>query len=206
MKNIEQYVQRAAVSVAVLLVVWTLWGQYQKKHAPAPVSQVESSAAIESEFQLIDQDGKPLSNRDLFGKYQLIYFGFTHCPDICPVDLAKITNVMKVLGNRYGKEIVPLFITLDPVRDTPQVMKDYLSSFSATIRGLTGDEQAIKTVAKAFYVAHEKKPGEADDYAIIHSGRIYLMDRNGRNQAIFSGEDTVEKMVETIQMIISQGK
>lgn len=195
----KRYGQRITITLGVILVIVALWQDYQREHLTLPEPEVEFSSSIESNFQLTDQDGKPLSNRDMFGKYQLVYFGFTHCPDICPVGLGKIDNVLKILASD-NNEVVPLFITLDPERDSPDVMKEYLANFSPKIKGLTGDRDAINMVAKNFKVAHEKHTDDhAEEPTINHSGYMFLMDRNGRNTAIFSQEYTAEKIASIIK-------
>jgi cytochrome oxidase Cu insertion factor (SCO1/SenC/PrrC family) len=200
------YVQRAVITAGVLIVAWALWGDYQEKHYPEPEIEVQSSPAIESDFLLTDHNGKSLSNRDLFGKYQLVFFGFTHCPDICPVGLDKISTIMKNLGEVKG-EVIPLFITLDPERDTPGVLKEYLQNFSSSIRGLTGSPDAIDQVAKSFKVAYEKETQTTEgEYNVAHSGYLFLMDRNGRNSAIFSDKDSLETIETVIRKQIYKGQ
>jgi len=137
------------------------------------------AAAIGGPFHLIDQDGQPFSDRDLKGKTFLVFFGFTHCPDICPTTLFEMSEIMRDLGPEADRTAA-LFISVDPERDTPQAMKDYLSSFDPHVRGLTGDAAALAAVAKAYRVYYRKVPVDGGDYTMDHTAIVYLMDKQGR--------------------------
>lgn len=144
-----------------------------------------SASAIGGPFQLIDHDGKPFTDQNMKGKPFLVFFGYTHCPDVCPTTLFEVSEVMRALGpdaDRTGA----LFITVDPERDTPSAMKDYLSSFDPHLRALTGDRQAIDAVEKAYRVYAKKVPTESGDYTMDHTALVYLMDKQGRFVAPFS--------------------
>ncbi|MGA7431500.1 MAG: SCO family protein [Xanthobacteraceae bacterium] len=151
-------------------------------YAPSPVGQ--AVAAVGGPFQLTDQSGKAVTDADMKGKPFLVFFGFTHCPDICPTTLFDMSQLMKELGpdaDRTGA----LFITVDPDRDTPKVMKDYLSNFDPHVRGLTGDPAAINAAIRAYRVYAKKVPLENGDYTMDHTALVYLMDKNGRFVAPF---------------------
>ena len=144
-----------------------------------------TASAIGGPFQLIDQDGKPISDRDFKGKPFLVFFGYTHCPDVCPATLFEVSEVLRALGpdaERTGA----LFITVDPERDTPAAMKDYVASFDGHVRGATGDEAAIAASEKAYRVYAKKVPGDHGDYSMDHTALVYLMDKRGRFVAPFS--------------------
>lgn len=152
---------------------------------PQPMAaKGESTALIGGPFTLSDRDGKPVTDKDFAGKYMLVYFGFTHCPDICPTGLLLIENVLDQLGS---DAIVPLFITLDPDRDTPKVIGDYVAHFGERIVGLSGTPEQIKQVAEAYKVYYRKvEDAEAPgDYMIDHSGYLYLMGPDGKYLAHF---------------------
>ena len=117
-------------------------------------------AAIGGPFKLIDQDGRALSDADLKGHPFLVFFGFTHCPDVCPTTLFEVSEVLRALGPDADRTRA-LFITVDPERDTAPLMKDYLSSFDRHVVGLTGDPVAIAAVAKAYRVYYKKVPLDA---------------------------------------------
>jgi protein SCO1/2 len=136
-------------------------------------------------FQLIDQIGRPFTDQSLRGKPFLVFFGFTHCPDVCPTALFEVSEIMRGLGPDAARTAA-LFISVDPERDTPAVLKDYLSSFDPHLRGLTGDPAAIAAVAKAYRVYYKKVPLEGGDYTMDHTALVYLMDKQGRFVAPFN--------------------
>jgi protein SCO1/2 len=142
-------------------------------------------SAIGGPFHLIDQNGKPASDADMTGHPYLVFFGYTHCPDICPTTLFEVSEVMRALGSDADRTGA-LFITIDPERDTPKVMKDYLSSFDPHLRGLTGDAAAIGAAEKGYRVYAKKVPGENGDYSMDHTALVYLMDKQGRFVAPFN--------------------
>jgi protein SCO1 len=136
-------------------------------------------SGIGGPFRLIDHDGKAVTEQDFKGKPILVFFGFTHCPDICPTALFEMSEVLRKLGPDADRMRV-LFISVDPERDTPTVLKDYLSSFEPQIRGLTGDAAAIAAVEKAYGVYSRKSPLDDGGYTMDHSAFVYLMDKDGR--------------------------
>jgi protein SCO1/2 len=142
-------------------------------------------SAIGGPFALVDQDGKPITDADMKGKPFLIFFGYTHCPDVCPTTLFELSEVMNVLG-KDANGLRALFVTVDPERDTPAVMKDYLSSFDPHVRGATGNPQQVAQVEKAYRVYAKKVPTTDGDYSMDHSAIVYLMDKQGRFVAPFS--------------------
>jgi protein SCO1/2 len=148
-----------------------------------PVAQ--QIAAVGGPFKLIDQNGKAVSDQDLKGRPFLVFFGFTHCPDVCPTTLFDVSEMLRALGPDADRTRA-LFITVDPERDTPAVMKDYLSSFDPHLAGLTGDPAAIATVAKAYRVYYKKVPLDGGEYTMDHTAIVYLMDKEGRFVSPFS--------------------
>ncbi len=148
----------------------------------SPIAQ--TTAAIGGPFQLVDQDGRPLSDQDLKGHPFLVFFGFTHCPDVCPTTLFEVSEVLRALGPDADK-VNALFVTVDPERDTPDKLKDYLASFDPHLRGLTGQSPAIEAIAKAYRVYVKKVPQE-NGYTMDHTAIVYLMDKDGRFVAPFS--------------------
>ena len=142
-------------------------------------------------FHLEDQNGKPVSDQDMKGRPFLVFFGYTHCPDICPTTLFAISEVMKSLG-RDADRTGALFITVDPERDTPATLKDYLSNFDPRLRGLTGDQAQIDAAIKEYRVYAKKVPLENGDYTMDHTAIVYLMDKDGRFVAPFSMSRTPE--------------
>jgi protein SCO1 len=149
------------------------------------------AAAIGGPFRLTDQDGRTVTDRDFRGKSILVFFGFTHCPDVCPTTLFEISEVMRNLGKDADKTAV-LFITVDPERDTPAAMKDYMASFDPHIRSLSGDEASLASVAKEYRVYYKKVPLEGGDYTMDHTAIVYLMDKDGRFVSPFNMKRTAE--------------
>ena len=143
------------------------------------------SSSVGGPYELIGDNGKPISNATFKGKPYLIYFGYTHCPDVCPTTLFEISQVMKALG-KDADRVAALFITIDPERDTPAVMKDYLANFDPHLVGATGDLKTIEKVEREFRVYAKKAPEKNGDYSMNHSSVIYLMDKQGRFVAPFN--------------------
>jgi protein SCO1 len=144
-----------------------------------------SASAIGGPFNLIDQNGKPLTDQDMKGRPFLVFFGYTHCPDVCPTTLFDVSEVMRALG-KDAERTAAVFITVDPARDTAPVMKDYLSSFDPHLFGATGDEKAIEAVEKTYRVYAKKIPTGDGEYSMDHTALVYLMDKQGRFVAPFS--------------------
>jgi protein SCO1/2 len=149
------------------------------------------AAAIGGPFHLIDQDGQPFSDQDLKGKTFLVFFGFTHCPDVCPTTLFDMSEIMRNLGPEADRTAA-LFISVDPERDTQEAMKDYMSSFDPHVRGLTGNAEALAAVAKAYRVYYKKVPLDGGDYTMDHTAIVYLMDKEGRFVSPFNMKRSAE--------------
>jgi protein SCO1/2 len=161
--------------------------------------QSSGAALIGGPFSLVGADGKPVTDRDFRGRYTLIFFGFTHCPDICPAELQVIAQALEQLGDK-AKTVVPIFITLDPERDTPEAMANYVKSFGPNFVGLTGSPEAIAAAAKAYRVAYSKVENKdsAGDYSVDHSALVYLMDPEGRYATHFSYGLSADQMAEKL--------
>ena len=151
----------------------------------------QQAAAIGGPFRLTDQDGRTVTEQDLNGHPSLVFFGFTHCPDICPTALFDMSEVMRALG-RDADRARGYFITVDPERDTQSVLKDYLSSFDPHLSGLTGDLASITEVAKEYRVYFKKVPLDDGTYTMDHTAIFYLMDKEGRFVSPFSLKRTPE--------------
>jgi len=147
-----------------------------------PVGQ---ASAVGGPFRLVDGNGKVVTDQDMKGKPFLVFFGFTHCPEVCPTALFEVSEVFRQLGPDADRAAA-LFITVDPERDTPAVMKDYLANFDPRLRGLTGDPKAIQAVLKEYRVYAKKVPLKDGDYTMDHTALVYLMDKQGRFVAPFN--------------------
>ena len=177
----------AGLAISLAAVLWLVNPRLAAPGAPPP-------AAIGGPFRLLDQNGRTVTDADLTGHPFLVFFGFTHCPDVCPTTLFEISEVLRELGadaDRLGA----LFITVDPERDTPAALKDYLSSFDPHLVGLTGNLDAVSAVAKAYRVYFKKVPLDDGGYTMDHTAIVYLMDKEGRFVAPFSLRRTTEAAV-----------
>ncbi len=158
------------------------------------------TALVGGTFTLTDGSGKQVTQADLLGHYSLVYFGFTHCPDICPTSLLMIENALDALDDK-GKNITPYFITLDPERDTPSVVGKYVSHFGNRFVGLSGTAEQTKRVAEAYKVYYRKveDKGSAMGYVIDHSGFIYLMGPNGKYLAHYPHTISEQALAEALE-------
>jgi protein SCO1/2 len=146
-----------------------------------------AGARIGGPFALIDQDGRPFTDRDLAGRYRIVYFGYTFCPDVCPVDVQNLSAGLKLVEAKdpaLGRRIVPVFVTVDPARDTPAVLKQFVSAFHPRLVGLTGTPAAIAAAEKAYGIYAARGKGTADGYLMDHSRQIYLFDPAGKPLAL----------------------
>jgi protein SCO1/2 len=193
---------RLAVIAVTVLVGVGIGYAVQRVFLPDAGPQIRSfgEPAIGGPFSLIDQDGKRRSDADFRGKLMLVDFGYTNCPDICPLGLALMTDALERLGPDAGK-VQPIFITVDPARDTAPAIKDYVAHFSDRIVGLTGGKEEIATAAKAYRVYYKVHGDPATDpnYPVDHSGFIYLMDRNGKFVTHFTHETPPDRVAEAIR-------
>ena len=165
----------ASLAVGLLLMMWAMGG----------LKSVVAPAAIGGPFQLTDQAGQSVTDQNLKGRPTLIFFGFTHCPDVCPTSLFEISEVLRAMGKDADK-VNAWFVSVDPERDTTAAMKDYLSSFDPHLKGLTGNPEAVAKVLSAYRVFSRKVPLKDGDYTMDHTALIYLMDKDGRFVAPFN--------------------
>jgi len=164
----------AAMLVGGAIVMGSLQTSVQQR------AQLPGAARIGGHFELVAHTGAPYSSEKLKGKPHIVFFGFTHCPDICPTTLLEISQHLNALGEK-SEELEVLFITVDPARDTPEHLAKYMDSFDPRITGLTGTADQIADVAKAYRAIYEKVPNEdGDDYTMNHTATVYLFDANGR--------------------------
>lgn len=172
----------ASLVVGLLIMFWAMGG----------VSKVAQPAAIGGPFQLTDQNGKAVTDKSLKGKPTLIFFGYTHCPDVCPTSLFEMSEVLRAMGKDADK-VNAIFISVDPERDTPATMKEYLSSFDPHLEGLSGDPAETAKVITSYRVYAKKVPTKDGDYTMDHTALIYLMDRDGRFVSPFNLKRTPEE-------------
>lgn len=154
---------------------------------------------IGGEFSLKNQFGEAVSYKDFKGKLMLVYFGFSYCPDVCPTDLAKMTAAIHSLGDK-SEQVSPIFITVDPERDTVEQLKTYAANFHPRLQALTGDKAQIDRVVKAYKVyASKTENKELTEYQMNHSAYMYLMNENGEYITHFTREDDAEAIAALIK-------
>ena len=166
-------------------------------------AQGTGTPSIGGPFTLTDQTGKRVTEADYAGKYMLIYFGFTFCPDVCPTELQVMTGALAALGPDADK-VQPMLITIDPERDTAPVLAQYVAQFDPRLKGLTGTPEEIAAVAKEYRVYYEKVKDEdgSGDYTMDHSSVVYLMGPDGGFLAFFPPATAPEKMAEKIKSLM----
>lgn len=162
-----------------------------------------AGAAIGGPFTLTDQDGKQASDRDFAGKFRIIYFGYTYCPDVCPVDVQNLAAGLKQVeasDPKLGARIVPIFVSVDPVRDTPPVLKQFVRAFHPRMVALTGTPQAIAAVAKEYAIFYQPQGKTADGgYTVNHSRQAYLFSPDGKPLALLSQDGKPEVIAAEIR-------
>ena len=164
-----------SMTIGLALTLWLAGGS----------RTLSTASAIGGPFQLVDQNGQAVTDKSLPGKPTLIFFGFTHCPDVCPTALFEISEILRVLG-KDASRVNAFFVSVDPERDTPAIMKDYIASFDPNLKALTGSPEAVAKVVSAYRVYVKKVPLKDGDYTMDHTALIYLMDRDGRFVAPFN--------------------
>jgi protein SCO1/2 len=193
--------RRNIILIVACFLFGALLGAYALILAFGPGNRVESSgkALVGGPFALVDASGRPVTDQDFRGRYMLIFFGFTHCPDICPAELQVMAGALDQLGDKAAK-VVPIFITLDPERDTPEAIGAYVKNFSANIVGLTGSMEAVAAAAKAYRVSFSKFQNQdgGKDYTIDHSGLAYLMGTDGEYITHIPYGTSVAQMVDIL--------
>lgn len=173
-----------SLAAGLLVVLW-LTGGFRNVAAPA---------AIGGPFQLTDQSGQTVTEQSLKGKPTLIFFGFTHCPDICPTSLFEMSEVLRAMG-KDADRLNTYFVSVDPERDTAAIMKDYLTSFDPHLKGLTGTPDAVAKVISGYRVYAKKVPTKDGDYTMDHTALVYLMDKDGNFVAPFNLKRKPEEAV-----------
>lgn len=191
-----------AVLLVALLMLGGAWLTIALTTSQAPERSSSSSAQIGGPFTLIDTSGRTVTDQTYHGKWLLIYFGYTFCPDACPTALNNVSVALQALGSEAEK-IEPLFITVDPKRDTPQVMADYLKSFDSRIVGLTGSQAQTDSAAKVYrvYVAPQQSGG--DDYLVDHSAYFYLMNPQGKFVNVIAGNTPGDQMADKLRSLMA---
>ncbi len=163
------------------------------------IQSMSDAPSVGGPFALVDGHGKTITDADFHGKLMLVYFGYTFCPDVCPTTLGVIGQALDKLTPDERKKVAPVFITVDPERDTSKVVGEYVANFSADMVGLTGSPDAVEKVEREYHVYAKKHPEADGSYSMDHSSIIYLMGPDGRFRGILSGEVTTAQVVDGIR-------
>lgn len=199
-KSIVIGVAGAALGLAAAIA---LLPDVRERLLPSIGQQVTGKALIGGAFTLTDNTGKRVTDQDFHGKYTLVFFGFTSCPDICPAGLQLIAGALEKLGTK-AQRITPIFISVDPQRDTPEKLAAYVKNFDPRLVGLTGTPEEIAAVAKAYKVYYAKVPSKErpDDYTMDHTSIIYVMDPKGEFVTHFTPSTSVDDMAAKLDKIV----
>jgi protein SCO1/2 len=161
-----------------------------------------SSSPWGANFNLVDHNGQPRTIADFKGKAVVLFFGYTHCPDVCPTTMAKLASVMQKLGPD-SKRVQVLLVTLDPKRDTPEILRQYVPAFHPSFLGLSGDEQQIDAVAKEFKVMRMlQEPDKSGYYMVDHAGGLYAFDPRGQLRLFINEQHSLDTIVKDLQTLL----
>ena len=198
------YLLRFALLLLPLVVALPLAGCQHDKALPFKLTNI-SGHMPDLQFQLTDDNGKPASAADYRGKVLLLYFGYTHCPDVCPLTLAHLHVVLQKLG-RQADDVRILFVSVDPARDTPAVLHAYVNAFDKRAVGLTGSPGAIEALVKRYRASFTREPGSKDgNYEVSHSSAIYVFDRDGRARVLSTPVTPQDDLVHDLQLLLGTG-
>ena len=200
-KSIVIGIAGAALGLAAAIA---LLPDVRERLLPSVGQQVTGKALIGGAFTLTDNTGKRVTDQDFHGKYTLVFFGFTSCPDICPAGLQLMAGALEKLGTKAPR-ITPIFISVDPQRDTPEKLAAYVKNFDPRLVGLTGTPEEIAAVAKAYKVYYAKVPSKErpDDYTMDHTSIIYVIDPKGEFVTHFTPSTSADDMAAKLDKIVS---
>ncbi|MEM7636618.1 MAG: SCO family protein [Pseudomonadota bacterium] len=190
-----------AASAALILTGGLVW--LATTDAPRQLAQrVVQSQGIGQPFNLVDHNGNEITEKAFEGSPTAVFFGFTHCPEVCPTTLYEMASWLKTLGPD-GKPIKAFFITVDPERDTPEIMKSYVSNFTDRIMGITGKPDEIARLAKSWHVYSKKIPLESGDYTMDHTASVFLVDAKGNFKSTIAFRENTDTAVAKLRKLVS---
>jgi protein SCO1 len=180
-----------AGTVVCIILAGVIWNRYAANSQPVQLDGAQIQGQIpEPQVALVDQDGRPFRLTDQHGKELVLFFGYTHCPDICPTTLATLARADRLLGNE-ARDVTVAFVTVDPQRDTVAVLKRYVDLFDPHFYALTGSKTALETLYGSYHVWYQKLPSRsAAGYLMAHSSTIYMLDRTGALRVIHNWNDS----------------
>ncbi|MDX0190395.1 redoxin domain-containing protein [Sinorhizobium meliloti] len=204
--NALKFVRYAAwASIAVLAAVLATAAIVPRLTPQAPQPVTTGKALVGGPFQLETVDGKPFSNKDVEGKPYLVFFGFTNCPDVCPTTLFELTGLLKDLGPAADK-IAPLFVTVDPERDTPEMLRVYMNAFDPRITALRGTLEQTQRAAKAFAAYFKKVPLDSGEYTMDHTASVILVKSDGTFQGTLDMHEPRGAQLKKLQMLAATAR
>lgn len=206
-----RYILWAAVGLAALVVGAMTWvmGQQRAQTAllsgPQPIAQSTTDQAgsgfmVGAPFSLIEANGEPITEAAFAGRPTVLFFGFTYCPEVCPVSLFQVSTLLDEMGDEK-RDLQAFFISVDPERDTPESLESYISPFAHNIRGITGDVAGIEALAQAWSIHVEKVPLDDGDYTVDHTASMILLDRHGNFRGTFDHTDPSTLQLEKLRLI-----
>ncbi len=191
------------LAFAIAVVGYDYFAGTSNKSSTATSSS--GTPSVGGPFELVGQGGKTVTDQDFAGKYMMVYFGYTYCPDVCPTGLSDMGTALDMIDPAKAAKVQPIFISVDPARDTPEHLNEYVSYFHPRLIGLTGTEQQIKDVARAyrvFYRIGEPESDDPQDYLVDHTSIIYLVGPDGKLVTHFSHGTTPEAMAERLGKLL----
>ena len=187
------------IMIAAVLVIAASFGALTIWQGSTNAGGTGGKALIGGPFTLTDQTGKRVTEKDFEGRFMIAYFGYTFCPDFCPLGLSTITEALELLDEDEANEIAPVFFSVDPKRDTMETLADYVTHFHPRMQGLTGTDEEVAAAAKAYRIYYNIPPDQGEDYAVDHSTFIYLMGPDGSYRTHFNHNATPEEIAEQLK-------
>lgn len=195
----------AVVAFVIALVGFEYFQSRDAKMAGTGATKSTGAPSVGGPFELVDHTGKSVTDKDFADQYLLIFFGYTYCPDVCPTALSDMSVALDLLGDEKTKKLTPLFISVDPARDTPDHLAEYVSFFHPKTVGLTGTEEQIKKVAqeyRVYYRLNDAPPDDPQDYLVDHTAIVYLMGPDGNLVTHFSHGTSPDAMAERLGQLL----
>lgn len=205
--HIRGLLRGLAIGLALVVAIGVWYQLNPSSYGPGQLVRTSGEADIGGSFTLNNHNETRVIDRDFRGQLMIVYFGYTFCPDVCPLDMVRLTAALDLLEGRGAdlSLIQPLFITIDPARDSPRILSQFVAAFHPRLMGLTGSHLRIKQAAEAYKVYYAKAPGGSEkDYLMNHSSNIYVMGPNGKFITFFSSLDSPEFMADELTAIIER--
>lgn len=196
--------QLLTMTVTLILVLSLVVFWHETRESQAPAEALPINTRLGGDLVMVNQQGEDFDTASLRGQVVLLFFGFTHCPDICPATVARMTQVYKELEQRgQADQLSVVFITFDPERDTPEHLNEYLAWFHPDIIGLTGNDEQVTEAARRYGVVYLETDAEGEnDYAFAHSDYVYLLDRQGRVRKLFAADAAIDEVLDDLSTLL----